>query len=261
MILTKDVYELFLDQIRIDKRGDGLEVIEFNRLIRLVNQEVYDDYVKLFEQDLESSDSMGGFKILNYNIALAANGGMMVGTLPSDYYQLIGKPHYLDATTVPAIARYLDVVSNYEDSVREEDYLTKASVTYPTCIIGGVDGSGDMQIRVRPTSVTDIDIDYLKTPTVPFLDYFIKDDTFIKTFMDADSVPNLYEGYTYLDPVTGVTTTGGAGVIVTSHTENLDWNDDDLSLIIAKLMQKLGNILPDEGLLKGGMAEEIKTRG
>jgi hypothetical protein len=256
MVLIKDIYELLLAQTRIDGRGDGLSISEFNRMARAVNQEVYDDYVALFEGDLESSDTMGGFKVFNYNIALALDGGMKIGTIPDNYFQLIGKPHYLDGATV----RYLDLVSNYEDSVREEDFLTKASATYPTCMIGGLI-NGDLQIRCRPTTLTSVDIDYLMIPTVPFLDYYVNDTTFQKTFLDASSSPNLDAGNTYVDPVTGVVTIGGAGVIVVSHTANFDWDDSDMQLIIAKFMQKIGNILPDTTLLQGGMAEEIKTQG
>ena len=56
MLYISEVYNLLLDELRTDQRGLTCDVDSFNRLIRLVNQEIYEDYVKEFESGQESSD-------------------------------------------------------------------------------------------------------------------------------------------------------------------------------------------------------------
>ena len=48
MLYASDVYNLLLDELRTDRRGLTVSVDEFNRLIRLVNQEIFEEYVKDF---------------------------------------------------------------------------------------------------------------------------------------------------------------------------------------------------------------------
>ncbi len=254
MILVSDLYDLLLDAIRTDKRGLSLEIAEFNRLIRLVNQDVYDTYIKDFENNTENSDTLGWFKVLNYSIDLVLSNGMMTGTMPTNYYYIIGKPRILD--TDGSTIRWVDRVTSLEDAVREEDYLTKASVTYPTCRVASVNSLNQLQIKVRPATVTKVWIDYLKTPTIPFLDYYTDNNTFVKTFLPSTITPqSLPINCTYR---TG--TVGGTGVTVTSLTKNLDFDDGDLPLILSKLVQRVGATLPDEGLVTTSLAEELKTQ-
>jgi len=252
MILVSDLYQLLLDGIRADKRGLSVEVEEYNRLIRLVNQDVYDTYIKDFENNTENSDTLGWFKVLNYSIDLTLSSGVMTGTMPENYYYIIGKPRILDGTAL----RGVDRVTSLEDAVREEDYLTKATVTYPTCRVASVNSLNQLQIKVRPSTVTKIWIDYLKTPTVPFLDYYINNTTLVKTFLPMTSTAqSLPLGCTYRSG-----TAGGTAVTVTSLTKDLDFDDGDIPLLLSKLVQRVGAILPDEGLVTTGMADELKTQ-
>jgi len=247
MLLASDVFQYLLDELRIDKRGGGLVIDEFNRQLRLVNQEIYDQYITNFEKDIENVGSLGWFKVHNYGIDLV-NG---VGTMPANYYQIIGKPRILDGTTT----RRVDLVSEFEHGAREEDYLTIATVTHPTYRIGGVNTTEDEQIRVSPTTITKIWVDYLRTLDVPFLDYYTNNTSLITTFLtDTTTAQNVPAGCTYRDG-----TLGGAGVTVTSLTENLVWDDGDLSLIITKLVNRVAKQLPDELLLQASTAEQIKS--
>ena len=250
MILTVDLYNLFIDSVRADKRGNTKEIDEFNRCIRLVNQEVFDDFLGDFEKDIDNSQDLGELKVHNTEITLALSGGMMVGTLPTNYYRLIGKPRD-DSDT----AKRIELVTTLVDAERQDDYLTQATATHPTCVIGGVTALSEMQIRVRPQTIATIYIDYIKKPTVPFLDYYINDSTLTPTFLTVDTTPAVTAGNTYRDG-----TAGGVGVTVTSLTENLDWDDGVIQLLLAKLLQKTGLTLADDKLLQGGMAEELKTK-
>lgn len=258
MIYTEDLYLLFLDQIRADQRGLSVEVDEFNRALRLVNHEIFVEYTRNFESDLENSDTLGYFKVHNYAISLSTVGGTLVGNLPANYYQMIGRPR----VTVSGATKRLDILTTYEDAEREDDYLTMATTEHPTCTIGGVDSNGNVQIRVRPSGLTTVYIDYLRgftqggTPPIPFLDYYTNDTTLVKTYLDeTTTLQSVPVGYTYRDG-----TVGGAAVTVTSLTKNLVWDDGDLPILIAKLVKYTGIQLPDEGLYQAGTIEEAKSK-
>ena len=252
MILISDLYNTLLDLVRADKRGESLSVEEFNRVIRLVNQEVYDAYYDSFEDGIDNIDTLGGFKVINYTIPLVLSGEFMTGTIPANYYEMIGKPRILSSGTY----RRCDLVTEYEHGDRAEDYLTQATLTHPYCLIGGVNASDELQIRVLPTTVTgNIYLSYLRSITVPYLDYYVNDTTLVKTFMaDTTALVSIPTGSTYRDG-----TVGGVAVTKVSQTVNLEWDDSDMNLILAKLMTKMGVQLPDEFLTQSGMADQLKA--
>jgi hypothetical protein len=242
---------MMVDLVRADRRGLSVSPDEFSRLIRQVNQEVFDNYISNFEKSTENSDSMGYWKVFNETVALVVSGDSAVGTLPADYYYIIGRPRVV----VGGVTKRVDLVTTYEDAMREDDYLTKATTDHPTCQIGGVDGNDDVRIRVKPSTLTAIYIDYLKTITVPYLDYYTDDTTYEVTFLPESAVAqNIPTGCTYRDG-----TTGGAAVFVTSLTVDLLWDDSDLALILAKLLKKVGIQLPDEILVQSGITDEVKN--
>ena len=254
MILILDVYNLLLDSLRADKRGLSCEVDEFNRLIRLVSQEVKGDYLKTFEEDIDSSDSLAGLKVHNYAIDLVpqTSSGTAYGTMPTNYSQIMGKPRTLNGSTYVRA----DIVTEFEDGDRESDFLTKATTTHPTCRIGGLNGAGLLQIKVRPQTINKIWISYIRAISTPFLDYYVNNTTYVRTFLSATTTPqSIPSGSTY-----SLGTLGGASVTVTSRTVNLEWDEDTLELILAKLVQKVAAQLPDPGLLQTGMADELKTQ-
>lgn len=243
MLLISEVYQLLLDELRVDKRGLSCEVDEFNRLAPLVNQELYNDRIREFEKDIDNINALGSLKVHDYNITLTAG----VGTLPSDYARLIGKP--LTA------GGYVDLVTSFEHASREEDFLTKATALHPTCRIGGVDVNGVMQIRVMPTAITDVWIDYIKSLGVPFLDYYVNNTTYNYTFLaETSTLQAIPVGSTYRDgtPGTGVATT-------TSLTNNFDWDGDELPLLLTKLVNRVAKQLPDELLLQTSNTEQAKA--
>lgn len=246
-----DVYKLLLDALRADSRGLSVEVDEFNRYIRLVNQEVFDEYLKDFETEQGVSDDLAFLKVHDFQITLTAlpSRSLAYGSMPSNYYQVIGKPW--TATGV-----YVDEVTEFEDGVREGDFLTKASTTYPTCRIGGVNGTGDVQIKVRPQTITSVYVSYLREVTVPYLDYYVTDATGVITYLPDTSTPqSLPSGTTHSSG-----TVGGAGVTITSLTVDLEWGEGDLALILARLMAKVGSALPDEGIQQSALVDEQKIQ-
>jgi hypothetical protein len=247
MLLVSDVYQYLLDEIRSDKRGLSVEPAEFNRAIRLINQEIYDQYIATFETDIENIDSLGWFKVHNFGIDLTLG----IGTMPLNYFQIIGKPRILDGT----VTRRVDLVSEFEYGSREDDFLTKGTVIDPYCRIGGVNALGQVQVRVTPTTITKIWVDYLKVLDVPYLDYYINNTTYVRTDLIESTTPqSIPAGSTHSSG-----TVGGVAVTVTSLTKNMIWDDSDLSLIITKLVNRVAKQLPDGLLLQTSMAEQTKS--
>ena len=246
MLLASDVYEIILNLSRKDLRGRSLSPEEYNSTARIVNETVFAKYYAEFESTSENSESLSAFKVLGETIPIVAG----VGTLPDSYYHVVGMPWYLSTGSV---RRYLDLVSSLEHAKREQDYLTKATLTHPTFRFGLVNVAADMTIHVTPTTVNPIYLDYIRTPDVPFLDYYISDSTLNYTWCASGGVNvNIPAGSTYRDG------TAGAAVVVSQTTE-WEWDADDLPLIISLFLQHLGIQLPDNILYEGGSLQEEKS--
>lgn len=247
MLYISEVYQLLLDELRVDKRGNAEDPDEFSRIARLANQEIYNKYIANFETNIENIDSLGWYKVYNYGIALTAG----VGTIPADYERIIGKPRALVGTDYVNA----DLVTEFEHGSRQEDYLTQATLVHPTCRIGGVSATDELQIRVTPTTVTQINIDYLKALVTPYLDWYVNDTTEVVTFLDESVVAQaIPAGCTYRDG-----TPGGVGVTVASLTRDFRWHENDLSLLLTKLVNRAAKQLPDPLLLQTSNAEQAKS--
>ena len=173
-----------------------------------------------------------------------------MGSLPSNYYQLIGKPRTVDSD---GVTRRVELVSFLEVDERLDDYLTQPSTTYPCAVLAGLDASENVKIRVYPTTITSVDVDYLKSATTPFLDYYVNDTTKVITHMAASSTVSVPTGSTYRTGTAG----GGAGIV--SQTVNFEWSDSDLALIIAMFCSMIGLAIPDTDMITVATADEIKN--
>jgi len=247
MLYISEVYQLLLDELRADKRGLSCEPDEFSRIARLANQEIYNEYIAHFETNIENIDSLGWYKVYNYGITLTAG----VGTMPSDYERIIGKPRSLVGTDYIIT----DLVTEFEHGSRQDDYLTQATVVHPTCRIGGINATSELQVRVTPTTITEIRVDYLKTLVTPYLDWYVNDTTKVVTFLDETAVAQaIPTGSTYRDG-----TPGGVGVTVTSLTRDFRWDEGDLSLLLTELVNRAAKQLPDPLLIETSNAEQAKS--
>ena len=253
MILASTVYDTLQDAIRKDSRGRSLSVEEYNSLAVVVNRSLFDDFYSKFEGNIESSDTLGLFKVFEYGIDLTANANNTeaVGTLPANYYHIIGLPRTISGT--PGTVSPVDVVTAQEHSIRINDYLTQPTVTYPMCQIGGVTGAGVMQIRAYPYVIAKIYIDYLREPNTPYLDFYVNDTTLNYTYMLTGATVTVPLGSTYRDETPGVT-------VQASQTINWEYDEEDLSLIIAKFMSIIGIQLESEILVQAGQLTEAKAQ-
>lgn len=247
MIPVEDVYNSLLTILREDKRGLAVSPDEYNRLAKIVNERIYKKKVEEFEGSIDNIDTLAGFKVIDDTETLAGS----TITLPSDYYQMIGKPRIVNNSSE---TRRLDLVSQLELDEREEDYLTKPSETYPVYTLAELDGT-DVIMHVYPTTITgDVTFSYLKEATVPFYDYYLANATLVVTYMDTATAPALSSSYTYRDG-----TIGDGVTTFTSLSADWDWGEDEMELILSMFCQLLGIAYPEQFLLEAGNLEETKT--
>ena len=246
MISVSQIYDTTLALVRKDKRGLSFSPNDYNSVLHQVNQRVWRINYHQFEASKLSIDELGSLKIVDYTINLDANG---VGVLPTNYFHLAGDPWYTHAT---AGRRKIDLVTTLEYGSREMDYLTKASVLYPTCYMGYSVTGDDMAIHVTPSTCTPIYITYLRQTVDPYLDYYIKDDTLEVFYLTEGQAYALPLGYTYRDGTVGPSN-------ITSLTIDFEWHPHDEPQILAQLLQSIGISLPDELLVQVGSANEVKV--
>ena len=246
MIYAYQVYETVLDLCRKDLRGRGLSVEEYNNTAKVVNQIVFNKYYGEFESTEENSEAMSAFKVTNEAIAIGLGG---IGALPTRYYHVVGMPRYVDTG---GVTRFLDLVSSLEHAKREQDYLTKATLTHPTYRLGIATTTSDMTMYVTPTTgIATVYMDYLRTPDVPFLDYYLNDTTANYTWMDAGDTVAVPSGSTARNGTTGLAN-------VASATVDWEWDEDDLPMIVTLFLKQLGISLPSAELYQGGSLQEDK---
>jgi hypothetical protein len=246
MLSCSTVYDLLISQIRADGRGLALSPAEFNRFAPVVNERMYAKYLETFETNTDTIGALAGFKVLNSTVALVSG----VGSLPSNYYQLIGKPRTLDSL---GVTRRVELVSSLELDERLDDYLTQPTATHPCAILGSLDASDNVKIHLYPTTIANVYVDYLKSAVTPFLDYYVNNTTYVVTHMAASATVSVPSGSTYRTGTAG----GGAGIV--SQTVNFEWSTSDLALIISMFCQMIGLAIPDADMITVATADEIKN--
>lgn len=244
--MTGDVvYGTLLDYLRKDKRGLSLSLPEFNRISTIVDKRILGAFASRLEENIEITSHSGFLKVQGYNIDLTSG----VGSLPINYYRIMGDPYYTDVSVTPNKVRYIDVVTTEEDSYRERDYLTKATTKYPTCVIGSRDAYRALQIRVKPTTITSIRINYFRDTVSPYLDYYADDVNHTITYLTAGQNLTIPTGCTYRDGTTGPKT---------SITVDWEWDLHELPWILSYFLEALGIVLPDELLLQVGNKTKLE---
>ena len=239
------VYSTLLDYLRKDRRGLVVSLDEFNKLSVTVDKRILIAFCARFEDDIEISSHMGFLKVLDYPITLASG----IANLPSNYFRMIANPYYTDAG---GIVRNIDVDTSKQHSYRERDYLTKSTLKFPTCVVGAQDANRNLQLRVYPTTITDIYIDYIRDTVSPFLDYYVNDTTLQVTYLTQGQLGvTIPTGCTYRDGTTG---------IKDSLSVDYEWDLHELPWIIAFFLDILGGVIPDELLSQIGMKDKSELQ-
>jgi len=228
-MLGSTVLNAVLTYLRKDKRGLALSIDEFNYLSPIIDKRVLKTLTKNFEDNIDSSSETGFLKVSNWPLTLQAG----VTALPSNYYRMMGDPYYTDSG---GTRRNIDVVTSMERSYREVDYLTKSTLTHPTAVIGSSSTAGLLQVRVMPTTIASIYVNYLRMSNVPFLDYYMDNATLQPTYMIEGETVSMAAAYTYRDGTVGVKA---------STTVDWEWGADELPLIVAYFLEAIGAVIPD----------------
>jgi hypothetical protein len=246
-MLGSDVYESVLAYLRKDKRGLSLSLAEFNTHSTMVDKRILIAFCSRYEDDIEISSHMGFLKVLDYPLTLTSG----IASLPTNYFRLSGDPYYYDSD---GIMRPIDVRTSMEHSYHERDYLTKASLKYPACVIGSQDSSTpkQLQIRVYPTTITTIYINYVRDTTSPFQDYYIDGTNLQPVYMTAGQQNvSIVSPNEYRDGTTGTKN---------SLTVDWEWDIHEKPWIVAYFLQALGATIPDELLLQVGKMDSAEIQ-
>ncbi|MFA5638622.1 MAG: hypothetical protein WC961_07075 [Anaerovoracaceae bacterium] len=148
----------------------------------------------------------------------------------------------------------IDVVTALEYSSRIADALTAPSIEHPVCLLARDTTSGESTLYVYP-QVTPIEVDYLRAPTTPFLDYYVNDTTGVVTYLEeGDTDIALPSGCTYRDG------TAGPDTIATSLTVDFEFGDDDKNALLNIFASKLGLQLRDADVVQYANNEQLKER-
>ena len=245
MISVSYLYDTIQTLIRKDQHGNSFNITEFNRIIKLVNYELYNTYASKVGESIENTEALKDFMRLEVSVTLTTG----VGDLPSGYERMLGTPH-----SVGVVDTYspIDIVTSLELKRRRDDFLTQPSVADPVAIIGGAQVGGLSQITVYPAiGVSAIIIDYLTIPATPILDYYVA-STGLYVYLDegAENV-SIPTGAVYSDGTAGPTTED-------STTVDFEWHEDETPILIDMILQKAGIVLGQQVAIEYGIAKETK---
>ncbi len=244
MISVSFLYDTIQTLIRKDQKGNSFNIQEFNRLAKLVNYELFSFYSPLSGQDIDKIEALKDFVVLGATVSLTAG----VGNLPSGYERIQGVPYVINGSDTIAV----DVITSLELPGRLADELTKPTSEHPVAIIGGAPVTNLSQITVYPSTISAIQVSYIKMPATPILDYYIA-STGLYVYLDEGATGvTIPVGAVYSD---GVTVNPSA---VDSQTVNFEWREDQTPLLIDMVLQKAGIILDSQAPIEYGIAKQNK---
>lgn len=231
------VYDTIQVILRKDQKGNAFSIGEFNKIAPIANFSLYNFYVANLGEGQEISEELKGFKTIGHDISLTSG----VGDLPS-YGRMIGTP-YTGTTKV-------DLIDDIEFAERISDELTQPTTENPFARLGGIN-AGVKQIRVYPTSVPSVTIDYVAIPATPVLDYYIDTNGLYVYLAEGATGVSIPAGAVYSDGTVGPSTED-------SLTVDFEWHSDQVPMIISEILQKAGLILSEQVAIEYGMARETK---
>ena len=240
MAMINRVYQTVLTIINKDNRG-YLTPDEFNRLANQAQNEIFESYfVKKFQLDsigvmtdgpanppVIFADKINRFLTTSVLTANAA------GTFdyPTDYYRL-------DNVTVPGT----DGFSRIADQVDHNDirYVILSPLTSPTAKQPVYTRQGD-GVRLYPSSVTSINLDYIRKPAIPNWAYGYIDTTTMQLMQNpsssTQSTPTFWEA-------PNVNT-----AIARGRFQDFELHPSDEQDLVAKILAYTGVVIRDLSLI------------
>lgn len=152
------VFKEFLNQINKNQSSGYVNGDEYNIMIDRVNLDWYNDNYKIYESSSKNTDDM---QMLKTSTGVSIVNGS--GALPSDYYHFDKATHTYYISQTVSKQRPLE----YKSSSQEDFGFFEPTLKYPTFEIFG------NSIKVKPTTITYITLDYLRVPTTPVWGYTV----------------------------------------------------------------------------------------
>ena len=116
------------------------------------------------------------------------------------------------------------------------------------------------RINVYPTTIPTVNLNYLRYPNTPFLDYYV-DANYIIHYLDAYTQyiytsHALALGETYRDGTAGT----NPATTIYSWTVDWEWDDDLLPQIVYMILQKMGINLENMNVVQIATQLDVKEQ-
>ncbi len=246
MNTNENLYLTLLDIARKDSRGRAYSIGQFNRALLFATHEYFAKQYEKFELTQNITDSLVPFV---RRASLVVSGGRV--NLPADYYHLVGEP----TGAIGGANVVFDMVTELEYADRVIDQILFPTDSLPLVLENWASSTSSPILYLYPSSasISTLDITYLKSPVIPFLDYYVD---------SSNVVHYLAEGETHT-AATGDTFPVGAdpsvGNTYISSTLEMEWRNQDRPAILYLLLQHFGITVSDEMLAQYGMAKETEN--
>lgn len=232
-----------------DKHRSGRAFTEqqFNDAIKVVNLEMFNYLYETaireskangipLSQVLLVSDILREFKVYGAVILLTSGSG----SLPASYRA------YLSCNTYTSGGREIRVVSD-EDFNKSKTSMMMVDLSWHPIAVFFQD-----TIKMVPTNISSIQLNFLKNPDTPYYDYCIQTSTRAIYYMPVGSVisgGNLLDGPGGSTIASGVTHPSGA-TSYTSQTAELEWEEEHHQNFANRVLLKMGVSLKDGELFQ-----------
>lgn len=237
MLNNGKIYNILQTIIRKEKEGFTVSPQQFSELLQMCSWEKANADFSVFELNQVITDSLRPLKSSS-TIALTAGVGSLSGI--TDYW------HATNAYS--STVAYTRVPVNIVSDVEFDEYvfsdLMQPQENWPIAKLT------DDEIIVRPTTISSIELLYLKEPNEPFFDYYFDADDLIQYLTEGQQY-TLQTGEEYRDGTTPPAT-------VNSISTELSFPQNERVQVLYMILEKIGVSLNEQDALQYGVAREQK---
>lgn len=256
-VTSKEVRVIDRDSFWVDVNWTGVDVLTNAAWTMATAERKEVDMITELEYSARVGDSnlkptiANPVSVLDSNVsafisAFASGGAGLVSATSTAHGLITGMTVTIASSTVSAYnGTYVVTVTGVNTFTFAGTYTATGTATW-TCY-------ELTQITVYPATLTSINVNYLKLPPVPFLDYYVNSTGLIVFMAEGAKQVNIPTGAEYR---TGIV--GGAAVYVDSATVNWGWDKSVLPHIIYTILSKAGLNMQDMNTINLAIAEEAK---
>lgn len=233
--------------VKKEKEGNSITPEQYNIILPGISYELFHEFWKTYEETQTITDSVVRFR---RDHTLLISGGVSTN-FPTDYFHL--------SSLLTPDDKAFDIVTDLEWSLRLDDPVLLPTTDYPIARLIMYDNesaSGSVaptvhskQIEIRPITLNNLLLEYIKLPNEPFYDYCVDNTTDEQIYMqpgwqiDAAGALRNANGGTV---ASAVTHPDSPALPYGSQSVEIDFEDQDHIRFAYLLTQKLGVNLPDQ---------------